>query len=242
LRGAPEYKTDPERLQWIYRSYYAAIAMVDREIGRVLAELERSGRAKETIVIFAADHGAQLLEHGLMDKNVFFEASEHVPLLVHYPGRVAPGAYSDLLESVDILPTLLDFCGIPIPDRVQGRSFASLITGNRVAYSPRELVFAENIIPEVITTKSLHMPFVPGKGIPGIRHPDAKMVRSARWKLNHYPGNGSELYDLQNDPTEEQNLVGDARYQPIISELRSAMLDWMITADENDQTARKWLL
>lgn len=242
LRGAPEYKTDPERLQWIYRSYYAAIAMVDHEIGRVLEELERSGRAKDTIVIFAADHGAQLLEHGLMDKNVFFEASEHVPLLVRYPGRVLSGAYSDLLESVDLLPTLLDFCGIPIPDRVQGRSFASLLSGNRPAYSRRELVFSENIIPEVITTKSLNMPFVPGKGIAGIRHPDAKMVRSSRWKLNHYPGNGSELYDLQNDPKEERNLADDARYQPVISELRNAMLDWMITADENDQIARKWLL
>lgn len=239
---APEYKTDPERLQWIYRSYYAAIAMVDREIGSILKLLNDSGRANDTIVIFGTDHGAQLLEHGLMDKNVFFEASEHVPFLIRYPGRIQPGRYSQLLESVDVLPTILDLCGIPVPERVQGRSFVNLVGVNASSYAARDLVFSENIIPEVITTKSLNMPFVPGKGIAGIRHPDAKMVRSARWKYNHYPGNGAELFDLQNDPNEEKNLAADPGHLPVVNELKSAMLDWMITADENDQIAPRWLL
>lgn len=88
LRGRPEYATDPRRLEWMYRSYYAAVTMVDYEIGRILDELNRGGRARDTIVLFTTDHGAQLLEHGLMDKNVFFEASVHVPFLVSYPGRI----------------------------------------------------------------------------------------------------------------------------------------------------------
>ena len=242
LRGKPEFETGARQLEWIYRSYYGAVSMVDYEIGRILDELDRCGRAADTIVIFAADHGAQLLEHGLMDKNVFFEASVHTPFLLRYPGKIAPNAFTDLVESVDLLPTVLDFCGIQIPRRVQGRSLAPLVLGDRSGYSSRELVFSENIIPEVITSGSLNMPFVAGAGVAGIRHPDAKMVRTTKWKLNYYPGHGYELYDLRNDPSEEHDLSGDGQYKDVVSDLRQALLDWMITADENDQIAPRWMI
>jgi arylsulfatase A-like enzyme len=242
LRGKHEYATQPERLEWMYRSYYGAVSMVDYEIGQVLDELERCGRTNNTIVIFAADHGAQLLEHGLMDKNVFFESSVHTPFLMRYPGRIQAKEFNELVECVDVVPTILDLCGIATGDRVQGRSFAALATGNPNHYSARAAVFSENIIPEVITSGSLDMPFVPGRGVAGIRHPDAKMIRSERWKLNRYPGHGEELYDLQDDPAEERNLAGDPRHTATLSDLRLALLDWLVTADENDQIAPRWLL
>lgn len=242
LRGRPEYAIDPQRLEWMYRSYYAAVSMVDFEIGRILDTLEQMGRARDTIVVFATDHGAQLLEHGLMDKNVFFESSVHVPFLMKFPSRIAPGRHEELVEMVDVLPTLLDLCGLKTPDRVQGQSLAPLVTGDTGSYRARETVFSENIIPEVITTKSLHMPFVPGEGVGGIRHPDAKMARTRRWKFNYYPGHGGELYDLVNDPAEERNLAADPAHRETALELQHALLDWMITADENDQIARHWLV
>ncbi|HEY3841572.1 MAG TPA: sulfatase-like hydrolase/transferase [Bryobacteraceae bacterium] len=235
LRGnGREYQTDPQRLQWMYRSYYAACSMVDYELGRILDVLEKSGRADDTIVVFGTDHGAQLLEHGLMDKNVFFESSVHVPFLMRFPGHIAPSRPDELIGMVDVLPTLLEYCGIPVPKRVQGRSFASP--------GPRQMVFSENIIPEIITGGNMKMAFVPGQGVAGIRHPDAKMVRTSKWKLNYYPGNGEELYDLENDPHEERNLASEAAHRNTVSDLRQAILDWMITADENDQIAEKWLL
>ena len=242
LRGKPEYGTDPKRLEWMYRSYYAAVSMVDFEIGRVLDELQRSGQSDNTIVIFAADHGAQLLEHGLMDKNVFFEASVHTPLLIRYPPLIKKAIYDELIEAIDLLPTVLDLCGVPVPARVQGKSFKALIADGGAAYQERELVHSENIIPEVITTGNLNMPFVPGQGVAGIRHPDAKMVRSANWKLNYYPGHGCELYDLRNDPGEERNLGSNAAYASVASDLKHALLDWIITADETDQIAPRWLV
>ncbi|MGH9666016.1 MAG: hypothetical protein ACRD9L_16440, partial [Bryobacteraceae bacterium] len=109
-------------------------------------------------------------------------------------------------------------------------------------YTPRETVFSENIIPEVITGGSLDLPFVPGKGVGGIRHPDAKMARTRRWKFNYYPGHGAELYDLANDPGEKRNLAAEPAHKATTLELREAILDWMITADENDQIARRWLI
>jgi arylsulfatase A-like enzyme len=237
LRGKPQYDLDRERLQWIYRSYYASVSMVDREVGRILEDVD----AANTIVVFSTDHGDQLLEHGLEGKNVFFEASVHVPFLISWPGRIQPGRKHQLIEMVDVLPTLLELCGLPIPKPVQGRSFASLLTGTG-AYKERDFVFAENVIPEVITNRSLNMPYAPGEGVGGTLHPDAKMLRTQRYKFNYYVGNGGELYDLDQDPGETRNLYEDPRHQGTVREMKDRLLDFLITADEPDQIAPHWLV
>lgn len=237
LRGNPQYDMDRARLQWIYRSYYASVSMVDREIGRILEEVDLAN----TIVVLSTDHGDQLLEHGLEGKNVFFEASVRVPFLISWPGHVRPGRRQELIEMVDVLPTLLDLCGLPVPTAVQGRSFATLVKGG-VQFREREFVFAENVIPEVITTRSLNLPYVPGEGVAGIVHPDAKMLRTHRYKFTYYVGHGGELYDLDADPGETRNLFGDSRHQSTVREMKDRLLDLLITADEPDQIAPHWLV
>ena len=232
LRFNPQYAMDRTRLEWIYRSYYASVAMVDYEVGRILDELERSGRAANTVVIFSTDHGDQLLEHGLVDKNVFFESSVHIPLLVRAPGRLDPGVRRHLVEQVDVVPSVLEWCGVAVPPRVQGRGLLH----------QREAVFAENVIPEVITGGNRDFFYTPGAGIKDIRHLDAKMVRTERWKFNHYVGHGGELYDLAEDPGETRNLVADPARQNTVREMKDRLLEWLITADETDQIAPRWLL
>jgi len=234
LRGKPVYGMDRGRLQWIYRSYYGGVSMIDREVGLILEELERSGQASNTILVFTTDHGDQLLEHGLEGKNVFFEASVRVPFLLCYPEKIKAGLRQELVEMVDVLPTLLELCGIAVPSTIQGRSVMSS--------GKREFAFAENVIPEVINSGSLDMPYAPGKGVGGIVHPDAKMIRTERWKYNHYPGHGGELYDLRNDPGEERNLYQDAAHRETVRELKDRLLDFLIVADETDQIAPRWLL
>ncbi|MBM3736391.1 MAG: hypothetical protein FJW39_11450 [Acidobacteria bacterium] len=241
LRGRPEYAMERERLQWIYRAYYGGVSQVDQEIGAILDELDRTGQAANTIIVFCTDHGDQLLEHGLQGKNVFFEHSVRLPLLARFPARVKPARYEQLVETVDVMPTLLELSGIEIPVNCQGRSMAPLITG-RGGYQEKDAVFAENIIPEVITGGALDLPYVPGKGVGGIRHPDCKMVRTRRWKFNYYPGHGPELYDLQEDPGEIRNLMREPDPPAIAAELKQRLLDWMITADEADQIAPRWLV
>jgi arylsulfatase A-like enzyme len=86
LRFTPHYGMDRKNLEWIYRSYYASVSIVDYEIGRILGELDRTG----SIVVFTTDHGDQLLEHGLLDKNVFFESAVHAPLLLRFRIACAP--------------------------------------------------------------------------------------------------------------------------------------------------------
>ncbi len=241
LRGNPAYDMDRERLLWIYRSYYGAISHVDREIGLILDALKQTGQAENTIVVFSSDHGDQLLEHGLMGKNCFFDASVRVPLMIRYRRRVKRKQYDELVEAVDVLPTLFELAGLEEPYENQGRSLVPLIAQSDRKYVPREAVFSENIIPEVITGGRLDFYFEKGQGIKGVRHPDAKMVRTRRWKYNYYPAGFAELYDLENDPREQRNLHGDPKYQEIEQSMKDRLLQWLITADEADQIAPRWL-
>ena len=241
LRGKkPPYDTDPETLEWIYRSYYGSITHIDREVGAILETLEQTGLADNTIVVFASDHGDQMLEHGLFGKNCFFEASIRIPFLIRYPGRIRPGNYDALAESIDLLPTVFELMGLPEPYSCQGRSLVPLISGADRQYDEREAVFSENIIPEVFGIDNFR--FDKGKGIKGIRHPDAKMVRTRKWKYNYYPEGYAELYDLENDPLEQRNLAGDAQYKSTVDEMKGRILDWLINSVETDQIAPTWLV
>ncbi len=239
--GGDALKTDRERLQWIYRSYYGAISHVDHEIGLLLDALEATGCAAHTLIVFSSDHGDQLLEHGIMGKNCFFESSVRVPFMLSLPGVVKARRHDQLIETVDLLPTLFDFIGLPEPRECQGRSFAALIADTGRPYTPRDAVFSENIIPEVITG-GLDLPFEKDKGVDGIRHPDAKMVRTERWKYNYYPEGFAELYDMRSDPTERANLAGRAEFHTVEDDLRMRLLNWLIDSSETDQIAPRWLL
>jgi arylsulfatase A-like enzyme len=145
------------------------------------------------------------------------------------------------VETIDLLPTLFELAGLPEPLKNQGRSLAPLIADMERKYIPREAVFSENVIPEVIT-RGLDFYFEKGKGVKGTRYPDAKMVRTKRWKYHYYPDGYGELYDLQNDPDEYQNLAGNSDYAKVEQEMKDKLLHWMVTADAPDQIAPKWLV
>ncbi len=240
----PAFQPDASKIKWAYRAYYGAISQIDREVGMTLAKLEELGLGDNTIVIFCSDHGDDMWEHNYRAKSLFFEASIHVPMLIRWLSAIRPGRHDDLIETTDLISTLFELCGLSPPQRHQGRSFAQLLTGRAIgsAYEPRRYVFSENIIPDVVTDETLQIdhPYVPGEGINGIRHPDGKMVRGRRWKYNYYVGHGEELYDLENDPREVNNLAGDASCRPVLEEMKTALLDWLITADETDQIAPRW--
>ncbi|WP_395743535.1 sulfatase [Prosthecobacter sp.] len=238
--GGP--KLDRERLEWAYRSYYGTITHVDHEIGLLLDALEASGRAANTLIVFSSDHGDQLFEHAITDKNCFFDPSVRVPFMVSLPGRIKSARYDQLIETVDLLPTLLEFSGLPEPREVEGRSFAPLIADMGRTYEPHTEVFSENIIPEVITGGKNDMPFEKGQGVGGIRHPDAKMVRTERWKYCYYPSGYAELYDLQADPLETKNLAGQTDKREVEFDLRTRLLNWLINSQETDQIQNRWLL
>ena len=120
---------------WNYQSfiknYLRCVAAIDDNVGHLLDYLDEAGLAEDTIVIYTADHGFFLGDHGWYDKRFMYEQSIRIPFLIRYPRAIAPGTVSDkMVLNVDFAPTLLDYAGLPIPDDMQGRSIRRLIEGN----------------------------------------------------------------------------------------------------------------
>lgn len=120
----------------VVADYFAAITGVDEQVGRLLTALDHLDLAEDTLVVFTSDHGMQLGSHGLLAKNVWFDESLLVPLLLRQPGRV-PAAIDDTLVSTpDIAPTLLSLLGQPVPEQMQGRDLSGVVAGETVTERP----------------------------------------------------------------------------------------------------------
>ena len=141
-----------------------------------------------------------------------------------------------------MLPTLFELAALHEPENCQGRSLLSTIGKSGRPTPERDAAFSENVIPEVITGGDLDFHFAKGEGVKGVRHPDAKMVRTRRWKYIYYGSGAAELYDLQNDPQERRDLASDPGHKAIVDDLQRRLLNWLITADEVDQIAPRWLI
>jgi arylsulfatase A-like enzyme len=179
------------------------IELIDRAVGQMLACLERTGQRENTIVIFTSDHGEMLGDHGLLQKGCrFYEGLVRVPLIFSRPGYFEAGLKSRaLVELIDIAPTLMELCGVPIHERVQGRSLRPILTGQANPDSHRDFVRSEYyraLNPNVPETRE------------GFEGSFATMIRDERFKLAVYHGHEvGELYDLQEDPGEFNNLWFD---------------------------------
>lgn len=188
---------------------YALCDLVDEQIGRVLDYLEESGQLEDTLIIFQADHGESLGDHGMYLKGCYFyEASVRVPLIFHWKGRFQSGVVSDaLVELIDIAPTLLDVCGIPVHPGMQGRSLLPMLLGEAPLDKFRDDVFCE-----YFKTK-----------LSGDLIAYASMLCDGDYKISlvhdlapSFPRDTlGELYDMKNDPEERYNRYNDPEYADI---------------------------
>ena len=178
-------------------AYYAMCELIDDQVGRILKALDDSGQRDNTIVIFMSDHGEMLGDHGLYFKGPhFYDEAIRVPLIMRWPGQFqADQQVDDLVELIDLAPTLLELAGIQTPaDRLQGQSLLPALTDSLDRSNPeREFVFCEYYN--------------------SWTHPDAyaTMLRSKDEKIVVYHGSDQgELYDLKSDPDEFHNLWSDS--------------------------------
>jgi arylsulfatase A-like enzyme len=192
-----------------WRGYLACITHVDHAVGLLLDHLDRAGLAKDTLVIYTADHGAYSGTYGIQEKapGICSEAVCRVPSLWRGPGVTAAGAVNrQLVEQVDIAPTLASLCGLPAMETVDGRDLSPLLRGG--AEAVREVAVTE--------------------------HPWSKALRWKQWRFVHYQRemfNGQdigELYDIDGDPNETRNLYHDPAHQAVVLECRRLLLEWLI--------------
>jgi dienelactone hydrolase len=195
-------------LKWKYqryaKDYLRTVAAVDEGVGRILDYLDTSGLADSTVVVYSSDQGWFLGEHGMFDKRWMYEESFRMPLLMRWPGVVAPGTIdSHLVQNLDFAPTLLDLAGITPPAGMQGRSLVPLLLG-RGAGTWR---------------KSLYYHFYEDQG--AHRVPRHYGVRTDRYKLiDYYRIGQQELFDLEQDPDELVSVHDRPEYARVVSELR----------------------
>ena len=200
-----DFQTPPRRPQdfnakRIQAAYYAMIELIDDNVGRMLDALERTGQREETIVIFMSDHGEMLGDHGLLLKGCrFYEGLVRVPLIISWPGKFQGGLRRDaLVELTDIAPTLLELAGLPLPDRMQGRSLAPLLSDPQAEDQHREFVRCE------------YYDAINAQYNERFTGSYATMLRDERYKLVVYHGHRlGELFDLEKDPHEFVNLWDD---------------------------------
>jgi N-acetylglucosamine-6-sulfatase len=183
---------------------------VDDSLGRILGTLEELGSLEHTVVVFTSDHGYFNGEHGLNEeRRLAYEETIRIPLLVRYPRLVPAGATPrELVMNIDLAPTLLALAGLPTSGGMHGRSLVPVFQGSARDWRSSVLLeyFSDTVFPR-------------------IRSMGYAAIRSDRYKYIEYRElkGMNELYDLQSDPYEQHNLVGDAQARPALERLRDEL-------------------
>ncbi|MBI3822206.1 MAG: sulfatase [Planctomycetes bacterium] len=205
-RWERRFKT-PEMTQAVLRDYYRLVTGIDREVGRILAELERLGFVDDTIVIFTSDNGYFFGEHGLADKWFLYEESIRVPLIVFDPSlpqQRRNRTVEAMTLNIDLAPTMLDYAGVAMPKSMQGQSVRPWIRGESPKW--RDDWFYEHHTAIKII-------------------PPSEGVRTTRWTYLRWLKDANnpveELYDLQADALQERNLASVPEHQKTLRELRA---------------------
>ncbi len=222
--------------------YYGNVSALDAQMGRLINTLDRLGIANHTILCFSSDHGDHLSSHGYgkpMDKwmhptmraskSTPYEESVHIPFILRFPQRIKAGQRTPVMfSSVDVMPTLLALCGVPIPKGVQGRSLSQLIT-EEDRPDPPDSVYLMNM----------------GTGWPNRDRWVGcwRGVRTNRWvyaRWRHRRDHEPVLFDRKNDPYEMNNLARDPKFVQVRQNMETRLQTWMAaTSDPFDKGRRE---
>ena len=211
--------SDEKALELI-RAYAASVSYVDAQVGRVLNQLNALGLTEKTVIVFAGDHGFHLGEQGKWGKNTLFETSLRSPLIVSVPGQTHRGVGTDdLVELVDIYPTLCDACQLPIPSQLEGLSLMPVI----------------------------RQPARPWKTAAFSQTGNANSIRTERYRYTewgHKGRRGLELYDYDADPDETVNIANLPENGKLVADLRKQLhAGWQAALpDKTEQTPVKQTL
>ncbi|MGD2175311.1 MAG: sulfatase [Candidatus Brocadiaceae bacterium] len=228
LRDLPEIREEMAQFQGAVRRY-------DTALGNMLESLEKHGLVEDTIFVSTTDHGVDIPRA----KGTFYDPGIEVLLIMRYPagGWGAGRRLCEMISNVDVLPTLLEACGLEVPDNVEGRSFLPLLRGGD--YRPNQVVFAE---------KTYHDTYDPTRALRTERYKYIRYfevcifqdLRAATIPRVHWfktPETArrrtvEELYDLDEDPLEENNVADDPAYAEVKAALRERLAEWMRETDD----------
>jgi arylsulfatase A-like enzyme len=213
--------------RWKYQrymqDYLATIQSVDDNVGRLLGFLDRENLSKNTIVIYTSDQGFFLGDHGLFDKRFMYEEALRMPFLIRWPGMIRPGTQSDAMAlNVDFAPTFLEAAGLAIPSDMQGRSLLPVLRGRPPADWRTSMYYRYYHDPGDHNTRAHY----------GVRTATHKLIYF--WTKDQW-----ELYDLQHDPMELNNLYGKPGQEQVTATLTAEIHRLKQAVRDEDQFARE---
>ena len=201
------------------KDYLRTIQSIDDGVGEVLDYLDENGLSENTIVVYTSDQGFYLGEHGWFDKRFMYEESFRTPILMRYPKEIEAGTQIDeLVQNLDFAPAFLDYAGVKIPDDMQGASFRKIVNGDSSQW--RDAIYYT-----YYEYPSVHMVK---------RHYG---IRTDRYKLIHfyYDVDEWELYDIEQDPAEMNNVYEDERYQSVREEMHEKLQETREKYGDSDE-------
>ena len=193
-------------------AYYASTSFLDDQVGKVLQTLKEEGLEKNTIVIFTSDHGYFLGEHRFWMKVGLMEESVRVPLIIKVPGQ-APAVCYSFAELIDLYPTISELAGLQAPEAIQGKSLAPLIDNPKLEV--RDFAFS-------VSQRNGRMGY---------------LIRSSEWAYIQYgeqAEGGMELYDMNYDKGQYNNLALYPKYEEVVSEIQGLLQDKLAEVRTND--------
>ena len=218
-----------EKMQWKYQrymqDYLGTIASVDDNVGRLLDYLEETGLDQNTMIIYTSDQGFYLGEHGWFDKRFIYDESFKTPLLIKWPGHIAPGSTNDeMVQNLDFAQTLLEVADIKAPQDMQGESLLPLLKGEDTW--TREAVYYHYYEYPAVHMVKRHYGIV-----------------SKTFKLIHfyYDVDEWELYDRMKDPSELNNVYNDPAYASIVTQLKLELKDLRIKYQDSEELDQKFI-
>ena len=202
----------PAERQGIAAAYYTSVRYLDRNIGRVLAKLRQLNLEDDTLVVYLADHGYCLGQHGRFEKHCGYDPAMHVPLIIRYPGRVRQGVVNDMTEHIDVAPTILDLLGAdPMPVQ-HGRSLRPYLEAREIA--PRDHIFSQYLENEEVFLRTGRWKYIYCSG--RRKRTDGYLID------NPTPGRYQRLYDLKADPGEFTDIA--PRNPKVVTQLQDLIL------------------
>jgi len=240
---------DSPQLRTETANYYNCMSRLDHLIGDLLAKLKESGKNQETLVVYFGDHGADLLR----GKRTSYEGGVRVPMIIRWPGHTRPGTVrTELVSTLDLMPTLLEAARVHAPDKLAGRSLAPLFEHKVVEwrehlYTEYHLHSAHNFFPQR-TVRDARYKLIrnlqpdqinPGysftinrffEGLPKVIQAAPPQVQAAYRLMERPPA--YELYDLQNDPWEFNNLSADPQHHETLQKLSKRLEQWRLETND----------
>ena len=214
-------------------TYYGLVNEIDHHIGRIVAHLKATGQYDRTLIVLTSDHGEMLGDHHVWGKEIYFDPSFHLPLIIRDPSSQADGTrgrqLDTLTQAIDVMPTILDWIGLPVPRTCDGASLMPLLRGKEPADWP-DRVFFEHDFRDVRDQR-------PEQQL-GLTSDQCcyAVVRDRKYKYIHFAALPPLLFDIEKDPHETTNLAEDPAYTSIMLIYAHKMLDWRLTSAERTMT------